>query len=38
MASATQGVMADYIGAGPVIYIDQGTYMTVFVNRDLLFR
>ena len=36
MATATQGVMADYLNAGPVIYIDQGTYMTVFVNRDLV--
>ena len=36
MASATQGVVADYLNAGPVIYIDQGTYMTVFVNRDLV--
>ncbi|PZX14175.1 type IV secretion system protein VirB10 [Palleronia aestuarii] len=37
MATATQGVMADYLNAGPVIYIDQGVYMTVFVNRDLVF-
>lgn len=37
MGSATQGVVADYLGVGPVIYIDQGTYMTVFVNRDLVF-
>ena len=37
LASATQGVMADYLNAGPVIYIDQGVYMTVFVNRDLVF-
>ena len=37
MASATQGVMADYLNAGPVIYIHQGTYMTVFVNQDLVF-
>ena len=36
MASATQGVMGDYLNAGPVIYIDQGTYLTVFVNRDLV--
>lgn len=37
LTTATQGVLADYLGAGPVIYIDQGTYMTVFVNRDLVF-
>ena len=37
LASATQGVMGAYLNAGPVIYIDQGVYMTVFVNRDLVF-
>ncbi len=37
MATATQGVMGDYLNAGPVIYIAQGVYMTVFVNRDLVF-
>ncbi len=37
LATASQGVMGDYLSAGPVIYIDQGTYMTVFVNRDLVF-
>ncbi len=34
---ASQGVMEDYLSAGPVIYVDQGTELTVFVNRDLLF-
>ena len=37
LETASQGVMGDYLSAGPVIYIDQGTYMTVFVNRDLVF-
>ena len=37
LSNASQGVMADYLNAGPVIYIDQGVYMTVFVNRDLVF-
>ncbi|WP_299655657.1 TrbI/VirB10 family protein [uncultured Jannaschia sp.] len=37
LASATQGVMGAYLNAGPVIYIDQGVDMTVFVNRDLVF-
>ena len=36
LSTATQGVVADYLKAGPVIYIDQGTTMTVFVNRDLV--
>jgi type IV secretion system protein VirB10 len=36
LSTATQGVMGDYLSAGPVIYIDQGTYMTVFVNRDIV--
>ena len=36
LSTATQGVMADYLQAGPVIFIDQGTTMTVFVNRDLV--
>ena len=36
LSTATQGVMADYLQAGPVIYINQGTTMTVFVNRDLV--
>jgi type IV secretion system protein VirB10 len=37
LSTATQDVMADYLSAGPVISIDQGAYMTVFVNRDLVF-
>ncbi len=36
LSNATRGVAGDYLAAGPVIYIDQGTYMTVFVNRDLV--
>ena len=34
---ATQGAMGDYLSAGPVIHVDQGTELTVFVNRDLVF-
>lgn len=34
---ASQGVMEDYLSAGPVIHVDQGTELTVFVNRDLVF-
>ena len=34
---ASQDVMEDYLSAGPVIYVDQGTELTVFVNRDLVF-
>ena len=34
---ASQGAMEDYLSAGPVIYVDQGTELTVFVNRDLVF-
>ena len=37
LESASQGVMSDYLSAGPVIYVDQGTELTVFVNRDLVF-
>ena len=37
LSTTTRGVMGDYLSAGPVIYIDQGTDMTVFVNRDLVF-
>ncbi len=37
LESASQGAMADYLAAGPVIYVDQGTELTVFVNRDLVF-
>ncbi len=36
LSTATQGALDDYLSAGPVIYIDQGTYMTVIVNRDLV--
>ena len=35
---ASQGVMEDYLSGGPVIHVDQGTELTVFVNRDLVFR
>ncbi|KFI25679.1 MULTISPECIES: TrbI/VirB10 family protein [Haematobacter] len=37
LENTTQSVMNDYLSLPPVIYIDQGTTMTVFVNRDLVF-
>ena len=33
---ASQSVMEDYLSAGPVIHVDQGTELTIFVNRDLV--
>lgn len=37
LENTTQSVMDEYLSLPPVIYIDQGTTMTVFVNRDLVF-
>ena len=37
LENTTQGVMAEYLTLGPVIYIDQGTAISVMVNRDLVF-
>ena len=37
LEDTTQGVMAEYLTLGPVIYIDQGTAISVMVNRDLVF-
>jgi type IV secretion system protein VirB10 len=37
LETTSQGVMGDYLSQPPVIYVDQGTGMTVFVNRDLVF-
>ncbi|ORE97059.1 TrbI/VirB10 family protein [Aurantimonas sp. 22II-16-19i] len=37
LEKTTQSVMADYLSLGPVIYIDQGTAISVMVNRDLVF-
>ncbi len=36
METASRGVMDDYLSLPPVIYVDQGTALTVFVNRDLV--
>ncbi len=36
LTTSAQGVMGDYLSAGPVIYMDQGTYITVVLNRDLV--
>lgn len=36
LTNSAQGVMGDFLKAPPVITIDQGTTMTVFVNRDLV--
>ncbi|MBM9595056.1 TrbI/VirB10 family protein [Roseitranquillus sediminis] len=37
LETSAQGVMGDYLSAPPVIYVEQGTAITVFVNRDLVF-
>lgn len=37
LEDTTQGVTAEYLTLGPVIYIDQGTAISVMVNRDLVF-
>ena len=37
LETSAQGVMGDYLSAPPVIYVDQGTAITVFVNQDLVF-
>ena len=36
ITNASGGALDEYLSAGPVIYIDQGTYLTVIVNRDLV--
>ena len=36
LTNASQGALDAYLTAGPVIHVDQGTEMTVFVNRDLV--
>ncbi|SFQ68529.1 type IV secretion system protein VirB10 [Roseivivax halotolerans] len=33
--SATDNVMSEYLSLGPVIYVDQGSRITVMVDRDL---
>ena len=35
LADATDSVIGDYLSIGPVIYVDQGTRVTVMVDRDL---
>jgi type IV secretion system protein VirB10 len=35
LRDATQGVMQDYLAIRPVIHVDQGTRITVMVDRDL---
>jgi len=35
LADATDSVISDYLSIGPVIYVDQGTRVTVMVDRDL---
>lgn len=37
LRGATSSVLQDYLRVPPTIRIDQGTVMTVFVNRDLIF-
>lgn len=35
LADATDSVIGDYLALGPVIYVDQGSRITVMVDRDL---
>lgn len=35
LENATQGVIGEYLSIGPVIHVDQGTLITVMVDRDL---
>lgn len=35
LANATDSVIGDYLSIGPVIYVDQGSRITVMVDRDL---
>ena len=35
LADATDSVIGDYLSIGPVIYVDQGSRITVMVDRDL---
>ena len=35
LVNATDSVISDYLSIGPVIYVDQGTRVTVMVDRDL---
>lgn len=36
LRNTTASILDDYLSLPPVIYVDQGTEMTVFVNRDLV--
>ena len=35
LRDSTQSVMQDYLAIRPVIHVDQGTRITVMVDRDL---
>ena len=35
LGDSTQGMVEDYLSIGPVIHVDQGTRITVMVDRDL---
>ena len=35
LGESTQSVMQDYLAIRPVIHVDQGTRITVMVDRDL---
>lgn len=35
LADSTDSVLSDYLAIGPVIYVDQGSRITVMVDRDL---
>ena len=35
LADSTDSVIGEYLAIGPVIYVDQGSRITVMVDRDL---
>ena len=35
LADSTDSVLSDYLAIGPVIYVDQGSRITVMVDRDV---
>lgn len=37
LRNTTASVLNDYLSLPPIIYVDQGTELTVFVDRDLVF-
>jgi len=37
LQNVTNSILDDYLSLPPIIYIDQGAAMSIFVNRDLVF-